>query len=130
MRSGRRGLLGVAGTTCAVCAIHRLLAEGKGLLEGLSLACQTQGYVPAGLGGTIPLARQTFYLADQATASFIPASGTEAAQVLQVRLKINKLTRYMNGIRLMNCAQVMQASQMANEAWWSGYQLAWMVYGR
>lgn len=120
----------MAGTTCAVCAIHRLLAEGKGLLEGLSLACQTQGYVPAGLGGTLPLAKQTFYLADQAVATFHPANGVESAQVLQVRIKIRNLTKYMNSMSIMNCEQVYRASQLANEAWWAGYQLAWMVYGR
>ncbi len=120
----------MAGTTCAVCAIHRLTAEGKGLLEGLSMACQLTGGIPPGLGGTIPLALQTFVQADETASRFTPATVEESSQLLELRSALNNLIRYMRAVGQAGCGQVQRAYQMAQQVWVSAYQLAWMVYAR
>ena len=100
------------------------------MLEGLSMACDLTNTIPLGLGGTIPLALQTFVQADQAASRFTPANPDEASQVLIVRSSLRNLISYMQSVRQMDCRDVIRAYQMSQVAWVAAYQLAWQVYAR
>lgn len=110
-------------SNCPVCRLVAKLAEAERLAAGLVIALRQQGHIPAGLGGTIPLIKQTLLEARSMMGEVASMMPDRQGEVRSLLGSIGRAVQAYDG--LVPAAALDEAAGQAWEAWWQGYQLAW-----
>ena len=107
---------------CPVCEIHRHVAEGYLLLEGLAETCRREGRIPEGIGGTIPLAQSHFRQAEEQAVTVGAADASLRLRVVELQGRLRDLADRMDGD--LTSEQVPALAEGARAAWQESYGLA------
>lgn len=117
----RRPLERCGGPTCL---LYDGVARAAALLEDLAGAAQQAGAVPAGLGGTIPLARRRV---EEALAQIGPASRLVPNQgAADLGARLYQLDAQLRA--WLSPADVAAAAQLARECRQRAYVIAWAYF--
>lgn len=125
---GELGAAPAGGEGCPVCALHRELAEAKGLTEGMAMRASSYGGVPPRLGGTLLLVRQNLLEAAQKLARVRAEAPQLARQcdTLTSRLASAEARLPTERGGVDECRRAHQAMQ---EAWQAAYNLSCDYFG-
>jgi hypothetical protein len=107
---------------CPICAIHRQVSEGYLLLRGLTETYRTEGRIPQGIGGTIPLARNNFEAAQAGLTKIAAADPDLRLQALTVQGRLSGIIMSLSGN--VSPESLPGIADEAERAWHDTYQLA------
>lgn len=114
---------------CPVCNVWSKLNEADGLLANASMETSLQHVIPAGLGGTIPLAR---YRVQQATNQFALAAGMvnpTAGMTEQLRSSLKTATGALGAEgTILTPDELRVAAQAVHTAQLQAFQFTWAYW--
>lgn len=106
---------------CVACELHARAAEARSLLDGLAAACRENDEVPAGLGGTIPLAQAKLQEAAAHAATIAGVDVRFTVEALTVQRELGDAAAMLTGD--LSPADIAEAQRQADGAWRSTYAL-------
>ncbi len=110
------------GDGCPVCRAHREAGEAMALMRGLAAKTAAAGEIPAGLGGTVPLARKSV---EDARASLVDVATSFPHLRDEIRRADNALAAAHHTLTgTLDPSAVPDAARASEEAWNACYDLA------
>ena len=115
-----------SGDNCPVCRAHREAAEAMALMEGLAGQVERSGELPAGLGGTVPLARRCL---EEARDSLVAVAASFPDLHDEVRRADGVLAAAQSTLSgTLAPSMVPSVARQTREAWQSCYELARLAF--